>query len=165
MSEKLVTAEAFTNPSRAELAKQRLEAAGIPAYLNGAEAGGAFPGLGGEVGTIKLEVREDDVERVRELLAAPPVPAEAAEADEPEEPPEDPESTEALARRAWRAALFGLMFLWVILHIYSLWLLLKLSFRPDDVSPEGMRKVYGALVIDGFVLVAFAVVLRAMFEF
>ncbi len=172
MHQKLVTAETFNDPVQAELARTRLEEAGIPTCLNGEATTGAFMGLGGSFATVKLEVREEDLERARELLAKPPPhtrpdPSDAASVEaeaEEVEPEPDPDSTEALAVRAWRATLIGLLPpLWVFLHIYSLWLLVKLSSRPDEVSPAGMRRVYGALAIDGFVLVGVALVIRSMF--
>src|SRR5262249_8813966 len=135
---------------------------GISTYLKGAASTGKDTGLEGDFSTIKLQVRQDDLERARELLAAPVPPAEAEEHDAEE--PYDPESTEALAVRAWRAALIGLLPpLWVFLHFYSLWLLAKLSSRPDEVSPGGMWRVYGALAIDGFVLVGVALLVRSVF--
>jgi len=168
MHEDLVTIGTFSEPSQAELAQQRLEEGGISTYLKGAAPTGKDTGLEGSFSTIKLQVRQDDLERARELLAAPVPPAEAEEPDEREEDdaeePYDPESTEALAVRAWRAALIGLLPpLWVFLHFYSLWLLAKLSSRPDEVSPGGMWRVYGALAIDGFVLVGVALIVRSVF--
>src|SRR5262249_5763157 len=138
------------------VARQRLEAAGIPVYLNGALATGPITGPGADGTAIKLEVREEDLERARELLTAGP-------ADEGEdEEPYDPESAENLALRAWRGALIGLITLPFILHVYSLWLLVKLANHPEEVSPAGMRRVYGALAIDGFVLVGVALIIRSM---
>src|SRR5438132_290590 len=115
MNEKLVSAETFSDPKQADVARQRLEAAGIPVYLNGALATGPITGPGADGTAIKLEVREEDLERARELLTAGP-----ADEGEDEEEPYDPESPENLALHAWRAALIGLITLPLILHVYSL---------------------------------------------
>jgi hypothetical protein len=83
MHEGLVTVETFSDPSQAELAQQRLEQAGIPAYLKGAATTGESVEPGGSFSTIKLQVREDDLERARELLASPPPQTRANPSEAP----------------------------------------------------------------------------------
>ena len=174
MHEDLVTVATFSNPAQAELAQQRLEQAGIPAHLKGAAATGAFVGLGGSFSTIKLQVREEDLERARELLASPPPHARPAlseapagtedQADDDSEPEPDPDSTEALAARAWRAAIFGMILCPPTLHVYSLWLIARIAARSDDLSQEGTLKMYAALFVDGVIVVAAALILRALLD-
>jgi hypothetical protein len=153
MEKTLVTVTSFTESAQARLAKDRLASVGILAQLKG-ETGAESP-----PDPIKLEVSEEDLERAREILARP---AEATP-DEDEEPPEiDPESAEGLATRAWRAAFLGMAIVPVLMQIYSLWLVLKFVPRDEEVSRAGMRKVYGALAIDGTVLLAVALLFRAL---
>lgn len=56
--------------------------------------------------------------------------------------------TEALLARAWRASIVGIVFLPVILHLYSMWLLLRASTSGHSFSPEGSRKFYQAFAVN-----------------
>jgi hypothetical protein len=64
----------------------------------------------------------------------------------------DPVSEE-LASRAFKVAVIGLAFCGV-LHVYSIWLVLRLAFRGGRLSPAGNRKFYTALFIDLMVVAA-----------
>lgn len=79
MSDKLVVFEKYESPFEANVIKGVLEANGVPAGV--LEDGYANTVLRGfSVGAVRLLVREDDVERAREILASE---AEATpEADE-----------------------------------------------------------------------------------
>jgi hypothetical protein len=61
---------------------------------------------------------------------------------------------EEIASRAWRAAVIGLVLFPPVLHVYSIWLLLRLSSISAYLTPAASRKMYGALLIDMAVLVA-----------
>jgi hypothetical protein len=164
MIDRMVTLETYTDSFRAEAARARLEEAGIPVLLQDENTVSAFWGLGASFATVKLEVPQDEVERARQILATPPERSTDITAEPPdeEEPEVAPESAEGLAVRAWRAALFGTCTLIVLLHLYSLWLVFRTACSDEELSPAGTRRMYGALVIDGIVLVAFAVVVRAL---
>jgi hypothetical protein len=58
-----------------------------------------------------------------------------------------------LAARACRAAIFGLIILPPLLHLYSLWLLARLAVYPGEVSAAGLRKTCAAIAIDVLALV------------
>jgi hypothetical protein len=158
MPEPMVTLVSFSDPFRAEAARARLEAAGIPVLLQGEESVNAFSGLGAGFTSIKLEVPQDEVERAHNILAAPQERSTEFTADQPEEedPAPEPESAEGTAIRAWRAALFGMFTLPLLLHIYSFWLVLKAILNDETLSPVGTRHLYGALAIDGLVFLAVA---------
>ena len=68
MSEKLVTLAKFFDPMAAQLAKIKLEGAGIPAQLLGDTSSGVFAGLGGAFGTVEVRVSEQDLARAQKLL-------------------------------------------------------------------------------------------------
>ena len=103
---------------------------------------------------------EPEVTRSVESPSSPPQPSrqDAAVADqdvdeadeqsgtEEMEPQLDPVNEE-LASRAFKVAVIGLAFCGV-LHIYSIWLVLRLAFRGGRLSPAGDRKFYAALFID-----------------
>jgi hypothetical protein len=66
----LVTVAAFPDGAEAELAKERLELEGIPAFVIGAQTAGVMPFLTGPTGGVRLQVAPADVERAREVLGA-----------------------------------------------------------------------------------------------
>jgi hypothetical protein len=63
----------------------------------------------------------------------------------------DPE-VERMITRAWRAAVIGLVFCPVILHFYSLWILVGAAGSFSNFSHESRRWFYAAIVLDVFVL-------------
>ncbi len=69
----VVTVARFTEPLEAEMAKLRLESAGIEVLLSGENAAIMEPGLG----SLELQVSSDDEADARAILADP---GEAAEA-------------------------------------------------------------------------------------
>ena len=71
-------------------------------------------------------------------------------------------TAEALANRAWRAAVLGLVLFPGMFHLYSLFLLVNMMFKDEEVSPSGMRKVYGALALDLAVLPIVALIVLAI---
>jgi hypothetical protein len=71
MSEKLITIATFANPVEANLAKNRLETAGIRAFLADEETVDMAWQLTGAVGGIKLQIPEGDEEVALSLLEKP----------------------------------------------------------------------------------------------
>jgi hypothetical protein len=71
MSEKLITIATFGNAVEANLAKNRLETAGIHAFLADADTVDMAWQLTGAVGGIKLQIPEGDEEVARSLLEKP----------------------------------------------------------------------------------------------
>jgi len=67
---------------------------------------------------------------------------------------------EELCLRAWRSALFGLVTLPVVLHVYSLYLLLCAARLTSRFSEQGHRRFNGALAIDLIVAILVGSVIR-----
>ena len=67
----VVTIASFNEPLEAEMAKLRLESAGIEVFLSGENARIMEPGLG----PLELQVSSDDEEDARAILADPGEPA------------------------------------------------------------------------------------------
>ena len=86
-------------------------------------------------------------------VPALPQPATGGQDDDAEEP--DPAvAGDDLARRAVWAAIFGLLF--VFLLPISWYYLLRLVLFSGELSPRGVRYLYGALLVNGlFFLVVF----------
>jgi hypothetical protein len=59
-----------------------------------------------------------------------------------------------IAARAFRAALFG-YFTCGVLHLYALWLIIRLPFAEGELSPAGARKAYSAVALALLPFVAF----------
>lgn len=72
----VITIANFTEPLEAEMAKLRLESAGIEVFLSGENARIMEPGLG----PLQLQVSSDDEADARAILADPGEPV----GDEPE---------------------------------------------------------------------------------
>ncbi|HEY1500400.1 MAG TPA: DUF2007 domain-containing protein [Acidobacteriaceae bacterium] len=66
----VVTVASFNEPLEAEMAKLRLESAGIEVFLSGENARIMEPGLG----PLELQVSSDDEEDARAILADPGEP-------------------------------------------------------------------------------------------
>jgi hypothetical protein len=69
MPDKLVTVATFSVPFEADLARNRLEAEDVRAYLGDEDTVGLW-NLGSALGTIKLLVAESDVPRAQAILEA-----------------------------------------------------------------------------------------------
>ena len=65
--DEVVTVARFTEPLEAEMARLRLESAGIETFLSGENARIMEPGLG----PLQLQVRADDATDARAILADP----------------------------------------------------------------------------------------------
>jgi hypothetical protein len=66
----LVTIASFTEPLEAEMAKLRLQSAGIDVFLSGENARIMEPGLG----PLEMQVSADDEDDARAILADPGAP-------------------------------------------------------------------------------------------
>lgn len=67
MTEKLVTIAEYNESLEAEMAKMRLESAGLTVFLSGENARFMEPGLG----PLRLQVKAEDEEDAREILSDP----------------------------------------------------------------------------------------------
>jgi hypothetical protein len=72
----VVTIANYNEPMEAEMAKLRLESAGIEVFLSGENARIMEPGLG----PLQLQVSSDDEEDARAVLADPGEPQESPQA-------------------------------------------------------------------------------------
>lgn len=176
MHDRLVTVATFDDTTRAALARNLLEAEGIPAVLMDESTIAMDWLLSNAVGGIKLQVAPVDVERAEFLLArqdpdepGPDVPEAAITAapaaavpdaataiatrataeelaEEQQAERDDANPSNQLAERAFKAALAGLI-LWP-LHFYVIYLLLELRAAPTAVSPDRRWKVWTAALLN-----------------
>jgi hypothetical protein len=183
MADDLKKLATFTNVAEATLLRNLLEREGIRAVITDEQLVGMDFLLGNAIGWIKVEVMERDWERAQAILAAreenqgavtpemelgEPEPDSIDEdlkdrtAPHPEEdgPPET--RTEAMIRRAYLAAILGLFACPPVFHLYSLWLLLRVTFSADEKKPRNNWKYYVAWGIDCLVLVSIWVVFLSL---
>ena len=66
----LVTVATFPDVPEAELAKERLELEGIPAFVFGENTATILPYLNSGTGGIRLQVGADHADRAREILGS-----------------------------------------------------------------------------------------------
>jgi hypothetical protein len=185
----LVTVAAFDTAAEVDLARNHLEAEGIPTYLADEAAVGWLWAMSNAVGGIKVQVAEENRERALAILegrqgmaetqglaeANPPTDAETdlgteagSEswepdlAGQPEEDSPEPSPGDNLAKYALRAAILGLLLCPPILHLYSVWLLFRLALFQGDVSADSMRKGIVALVIDTMVIITVVLLIRSL---
>lgn len=163
MAGKLVTIATFELPLEAHIARNALVAANIPVTLDNEESSTLFGQGTNVMSGVRVVVREEDEEAAVKVLDATfgseePVSAEElaarAEETEPEDPvpPAKPESLDEegqplserdrYARRAWLAAIFGLVvpFLW----FYAVYLFLNAAFGDGPLSDRSKGKLFVA---------------------
>ena len=166
MAGKMVTVATFDMPTEAHLAKGLLEANGLAAFLADELTVGVAWHLSNAIGGIKLQVAESDVELATGILAAredASIEAEGMLADLPEveeSEAEPPLSTaDKTVDRAVRAALLALiLFPFFPLYFYSLWLLGRLAFSGQKISPNKRRRMRLAVLLNLPMLVLLGVV-------
>jgi hypothetical protein len=176
----MVTVGAFTTVTEAEAARLLLDSHGIACVLSDAETISMAWIMSNAVGGVKLLVAEADANRARQLLARrparrgatddygldAPAPSRSLTAvhqvDDPEEALSMPDPREAddTVDRAWRAAIFGLVYGPVVMHLYSLFLLLQLPWVQSRVSPDHRGRLWVAAAVDALVMLAVIVVLQ-----
>jgi hypothetical protein len=166
----LVTVARFGDALEASMAKNCLEDAGIGAYLADSETATMAWQLTGALGGVKLQVAGPDLDRARvvldeqlaaspeeaeglaeEALAATPEVAEEGESSltgdlDPDEPELKPTEREEDAERAFRGAIFGLLFL--PLQFYVTYLLLLVVTSRETLSGRARRRALIAAAIN-----------------
>jgi hypothetical protein len=134
-----VTVRGYHHPIEAEAARIRLEAEGIPTFLEGARMGSNYP-YHVATGGIKLQVPQPLVQEARILLSqswAPPFEDEDLEDDE-DDPPFEPEP-EAPGHRDLEPADRSSPLFWAILLAALVALLVGLALRGHSVDRPGRR--------------------------
>jgi len=180
MSDFLVTLATFGDTVEANLAKNRLEAAGIQTFLADEETVNMDWLLGNAIGRIKLQVGDQDAEAARTLLSqhgdletsaalgpeeirfdssqAEPTPEwEDQEADEFEPAPT---TRDKYAERAFRGAIFGILFF--PLQFYVFYLLLRVFLSEEPLGDRERRKAIIAGIINLPFVIGLCISLRIM---
>jgi Putative prokaryotic signal transducing protein len=165
-----VTVGRFVDPIQASFARNYLEAAGIEAFLADAATVTVAWQLSNALGGVKLQVAEPDApkarsvlreqrdgvggdqqELVRDAIESKPAPGEGSEELPPEDDgSEDPEpeltGRERAAERAFRAAVFGLLFF--PLQFYASFVLLNVLFSSETLAGRARGRAFVAAAIN-----------------
>lgn len=159
-----VTLRRYVSVLEAEFARAALESAGIDVRLLDVGTAAIIPHGGVALG-VRLQVRESEMDRARELLDAPDPPDDSERAAHPElRKPQDDDAwrqqaeVDAEAARAFRASVIGLFICPGVAHLYAGWLLLSLASRRRELSKAGRWNAAGAALVVLTVLVAVVVV-------
>jgi hypothetical protein len=164
----LVTVARFVDPVRATMAKNCLEDAGFEAFLADAETVSVAWQLSNALGGIKLQVAGPDAARartvlreqldgsagdredlIREATATTSATGEGGEDVPPDDDGTDgpePTSRENDAERAFRCAVFGLLFF--PLQFYASFLLLKVLFSSEVLAGRSRGRAFIATAIN-----------------
>ena len=55
---------------------------------------------------------------------------------------------EAMLLRAWRASIIGIVFVPFVLHMYSMYLLIRAAMIATTFSPDGSKRFYRAFIVN-----------------
>jgi hypothetical protein len=156
----VVTLARFGELTAAQLLRGRLDAEGIECLLPDEVMAAQTWHLQGAIGGIRVQVRQADLERAKEILAEPGAAdllaeaglargvAETGKAKSTLEDDQDDGTISAGDRAAFRALRVALVSLWLmgLIHPYSLWLSVRALGR-DDLTAWGKRRAGIGLVV------------------
>lgn len=154
MSEKIVTLAMFQNLVAAQMARNRLEAEGIRVLVLGDTASVLFGGSGLE--TVQLQVSEAHYPRALALLesldhdhdelaeagSSTAITERQAARNEPPQPTSDIQAPHHVTSVLYRLLPGDRS------NLYSIYLLIRLSLLSEDMTPRGMLRIYGAVLIN-----------------
>lgn len=115
MRDELALVARFTTQQDAELLRLRLEAEGFHVELEGTGSAGILPHMTNALGGVRVLVLKSQIEEAKRILQTP-LPDGAVDAE-----PTQSEG-DARAKRARNAAVLGIVFIPVVLTLYSLYL-------------------------------------------
>lgn len=172
MAGKLVIVARFPTPVAAKLAQNLLDDEGITSSLEGENIVGTAWYLGNAVGDVKVLVDEEDAVRAEDVLnaqnnewgsTATDSRSHDSGLEDDEGPvPELPECDQAI-ERAFRAAVFGMLFFPPLLHFYSIRCLLGAVNLPGELNPRLRWKLATAWLIDIVFVILGSIVWGAVF--
>ncbi|BDA66657.1 hypothetical protein CAL7716_008230 [Calothrix sp. PCC 7716] len=159
MNNNLITIATFGNSVEASLAKQLLEAEGIPAFLMDDDTASMAWHLTIALGWIKLKVLQSDADNAIDILTAvefinPDTEAPSTDENTPQaETSRRRSSTKTKSDKilddAFNAAIIGLfIFPLCIMQLYSLWLLVFLLFTGWKISANRQLKAAITLLLN-----------------
>jgi len=165
--EDFVLLDSFPTPHDAHLAAASLRAVGIDVKITNESAVSALPHLETALGGVKLWVRESDVDDAERILhgeadlvdlpyrehAESLAPPQEESDDDEDDSLAQPAGFDDMATRAFRASIVGFFLCPLVLHLYSVTLLMRLPKEGKGMSVQAARRARVAWVINAVVLV------------
>jgi len=152
---KLVTLTTFQQIAAAKLVQNKLREAGIDSFIADGEVITTDWLLSNALGGIKLQVKQNELETAREVIAErlddTEIAQMAAEAGdlhalEGDDPPETPlNEREQLVESAWRGSWMSLMF--PPMYFFIAWLLIKVYFREEPINAKLRKRLWFAVAL------------------
>ncbi|GAX35987.1 DUF2007 domain-containing protein [Nodularia sp. NIES-3585] len=149
MVNSFVTVATFTSSLEANLAKQRLEAEGVKCLLLNESTVNVAWHLSVAVGWIQLQVPQPNIDLAKSILVSELDYQSVSDLGmEAEDDIKMPSWADKTADRAFIASVISLIFVFLPIHIYSLWLLFCLLVYRQPISSNRRIKVILALLLD-----------------
>lgn len=165
----LVCVARFFDGATAHIARGVLDAEGIFACLDTEATNTMLPHFGTALGGVKLLVMEDQADKAKALLAA----HSAADLEEPidsgedglESGEDDEDSLEQIERdghirRAWTAAILGVVLCPPLMSTYSFYLLVRHGLLVNEERAKPDWRINAALIVDLLVFALTALGMR-----
>jgi len=150
MADRLVTIATFFEPAEASIAQSILNEENVRSFFADEMMAGMAWHISGAVGGVKLMVAESHAERARQILDEHRQQARESTAenqvDEEFVASLNPATPDRLISRALRAAVFGLLV--PPFFFYSLWLLGRMAFRGDQLTPYQHTRYVLAMLLN-----------------
>lgn len=153
---RLVTIAAFPTHVQASIARNVLEAEGIPACLGAENASTLLTYYGTAIGGVKLLVFADQTEKSKALLSIHSSSSQDIASDnqtpQDENSDESPELRERNAQisRAWSAAVLGLILCPPAMSIFSMHLLIRHELMRTNYGPWRDWRINASLLLNAF---------------
>jgi hypothetical protein len=167
----LVCVARFFDSATAHIARSVLDSEGLFACLDTEATNTMLPHFGTALGGVKLLVMEDQADKAKAILAAhsaadfeQPVDSDEEDlaADEDEEDSSGQSQRDGHIRRAWTAAILGIVLCPPLMSIYSFYLLVRHGLLVNDQHARPDWRVNAALVVNLLVIALTAIGVRVL---
>lgn len=154
--ERLVTIASYADPIGANIARSVLDSEGIAACLGAETTNTMLSYYGSALGGVKLMVFADQADKAKAILAAHNAAdfadstdvAQATDEDDDEEDSLQQRERDGHIRRAWHAAVLGLLLCPPLLNLYSMYLLVRHGLLVDDPHLRANWRAMAAVVVN-----------------
>ncbi len=159
MHDELVTVANYRTAVEAHLVRARLESVGIAAVVADEASTTAYWLVSNSMGGVKVRVLARDLAAAEAVLSESHAEDLAGDESEDEQPESD---RQKLVNRAFRAAVFGMLF--APLEFYAFWLLLQVCVSREPLDPRSRKRSLAAAAICLPMMFVQLLILRTIFH-